>query len=118
MGKKLHIVLLMDINFPPPEDGDYGAYLKTPEWKNEAHVIRALRALGHSVTPVGLFDSLEPLTREVVRQKPDLVFNMCEAFRDDRNLEPHLMAFLELMGVPYTGAPPAALYLCKDKAAT
>jgi D-alanine-D-alanine ligase len=45
-----------------------------------------------------------------------VVFNLCETFFSDRAHEPNVPALLELMKVPYTGAGPDALMLCKDKA--
>jgi D-alanine-D-alanine ligase len=47
---------------------------------------------------------------------PDVVFNLCESFWNDRAHEPNVPALLELLKVPYTGAGPEALLLCKDKA--
>lgn len=48
---------------------------------------------------------------------PDLVLNFCDTgFRNVPTHELHIPAFLELRGVPYTGAPPAAMVLCFDKA--
>jgi D-alanine-D-alanine ligase len=48
---------------------------------------------------------------------PDLVVNFCDTgFFNVPTQELHLPAFMELFGVPYTGAPPAAMVLCYDKA--
>jgi D-alanine-D-alanine ligase len=47
---------------------------------------------------------------------PDVVFNLCESFFNDRAKEPNIPALLELMRVRYTGANPEALMLSKDKA--
>jgi D-alanine-D-alanine ligase len=47
--------------------------------------------------------------------KPDLVFNMSETFAGDDSKEAHVAAFLELMDLRYTGAPPQALFLAQDK---
>lgn len=47
---------------------------------------------------------------------PELVFNLCdEGFRNDALLELHVPAFLEMLGLPYTGAGPSCLGLCYDK---
>jgi D-alanine-D-alanine ligase len=50
-------------------------------------------------------------------QRPDLVVNFCDTgFRNVPTQELSLPAYLELLGIPYTGAPPAAMVLCYDKA--
>jgi D-alanine-D-alanine ligase len=50
-------------------------------------------------------------------QRPDLVVNFCDTgFRNVPIQELNLPAYLELLGIPYTGAPPAAMILCYDKA--
>lgn len=51
------------------------------------------------------------------REPPDLVVNFCDTgYRNIPTLELNLPAYLELLGVPYTGAPPAAMVICYDKA--
>jgi D-alanine-D-alanine ligase len=45
-----------------------------------------------------------------------VVFNMVETFHFDRAHEPSIPGLLEMLKVPYTGAGPEALMLCKDKA--
>jgi D-alanine-D-alanine ligase len=50
-------------------------------------------------------------------EPPDLVVNFCDTgFRNVPTLELNLPAYLELLGISYTGAPPAAMVLCYDKA--
>jgi D-alanine-D-alanine ligase len=50
-------------------------------------------------------------------RRPDLVVNFCDTgFRNVPTQELNLPAYLELLGIPYTGAPPAAMVLCYDKA--
>ena len=48
---------------------------------------------------------------------PDLVVNFCDTGYMNRvELELHLPAYCELLGIPYTGATPAAIATCYDKA--
>jgi D-alanine-D-alanine ligase len=48
---------------------------------------------------------------------PELCFNLCdEGYHNDAFMELHVPALLELAGIPYTGAGPACLALCYDKA--
>lgn len=47
---------------------------------------------------------------------PDMVVNFCDTgFRNQPTQELHLPAYMELLGIPYTGAPPAAMVLAYDK---
>ena len=47
---------------------------------------------------------------------PDLVVNFCDTgFRNDAIHEHVIPAYLEMLGIPYTGAAPAAMTLCFDK---
>lgn len=48
---------------------------------------------------------------------PDLVVNFCDTgFRNQATQELHIPAYLELLDIPYTGAPPSAMAICYDKA--
>jgi D-alanine-D-alanine ligase len=59
-----------------------------------------------------------PLLERLARRDVDVVFNLCEGLDGDPALEPAVTGLIELAGLPYTGAPPAALALCLDKART
>jgi D-alanine-D-alanine ligase len=51
------------------------------------------------------------------KDPPDLVVNFCDTgFRNIPTLELNLPAFMEMRGIPYTGASPAAMVVCYDKA--
>lgn len=46
----------------------------------------------------------------------DLVLNLCdEGFENDATKELHIAAYLELLGIPYTGAGPNSLGMCYNK---
>ena len=61
-------------------------------------------------------DNHASLIAELRRQPPQFVLNLCdEGFDNDAFKELHVPAMLELFGVPYTGAGPAALGLCYNK---
>lgn len=49
--------------------------------------------------------------------RPEFVFNLCdEGYRNDALKELHVPAFLEMLDIPYSGAAPACLAVCYDKA--
>lgn len=113
----LKILLLFDLSVKiSPEE--YDEYWKTPDWKTEKDIRNTLVKLGHEVIPFGIFDDIEPFLKIVREHKPDLVFNLSEAFNGNRDFEPHLTALLQLLKVPFTGAGPVSLQLCKDKGLT
>jgi len=59
----------------------------------------------------------ERVLAQLDAEPPDLVVNFCDTgFRNIPTLELNLPAFLEMRGIPYTGAPPAAMVVCYDKA--
>lgn len=115
--KKLKILLLFDIAIKM-DPKEYRGYWSTPDWKTENDVRKALVRLGHHVIPYGLYDDIEPFLKLVRDEKPDLVFNMSEAFSGQRSLEPNITALMEMLGVPFTGAGAKCLQLCKDKGLT
>jgi D-alanine-D-alanine ligase len=76
---------------------------------------QTLLALGHRVhllrvdQGVGRFvDALEAL-------RPDVVFNLCEGYREWSAGEACVAGLLELLGIPYTGSDPVALAIALDK---
>ena len=113
------ILMLFDLAESPPIDQGLESYaddLKSPDWETEAGVLAALTRLGHEVRLCGIHDELAPLTRALEEFRPELVFNLCEAFRGLRALESNVAAYLELVGSRATGASSRVLALCKDKA--
>jgi len=61
-------------------------------------------------------DNHATLERDLQELRTDLVFNLCdEGFNNDPFKELHVPAMLEVLGIPYTGAGPAALAACYDK---
>lgn len=116
MRRPLRILALFDAVAPTTADQDLSAELATPDWKTEAQVLEALRALGHEVAYVAVFDHLEPLVAKLRDFQPDLVFNLADQFRNNRAFDHNIASFLELQGVPFTGCGSTALTLCKHKA--
>jgi D-alanine-D-alanine ligase len=89
---------------------------KADEPEMEYQIAHALRECGHEVRLLGVRDDLEFLVNHLAEWKPDLVFNGAEAFRGDESLEYLLPALLEAEGYRYTGAPPLALQVTRNKA--
>ena len=77
-----------------------------------------LRAAGWEplALPVGA-DILGALGALAAR-RPRAVVNLCDDLLGRSDHEMHFAGALELLGIPYTGAPPLALGLCRDKVKT
>ncbi|HLK35745.1 MAG TPA: hypothetical protein VKU41_03260 [Polyangiaceae bacterium] len=114
----MRILVLFDVHRPIDPDETFSVRsLRTEEEKpTEADVLACLRKLGHEVETLAVYDDVRVVFDKVDAFKPEVVFNLCETFFSDRAHEPNIPALLELMKVPYTGAGPDALLLCKDKA--
>lgn len=116
MSRCLKILLLIDVLFPVTRGYDFSEDFKTDEMKVYADIYRALIENGHTVSVVGLYDSIEPLLAEIDQNCPDLVFNQADMFCRRSDMDKNIAALLELLGVRHTGADHGLLYLCNDKA--
>jgi D-alanine-D-alanine ligase len=64
----------------------------------------------------GFLDDHSSLFERLSSHPPDLVLNFCDTgFRNQATQELHVPALLEMLGVAYSGAPPAAMAICYDK---
>ena len=113
----MKVLVLFDLPRPidPGETFSIRALREGEERPTEADVITALRKLGHEVDTMAVYDDVLAVVQKVRDASPDVVFNLCESFFNDRVHEPNIPALLELLRVPYTGAGPDSLLLCKDK---
>lgn len=113
--KKLKILVLFDTAGTPPADQDFSQELKTEDWETEAHVIEALKKLGHDIRLVGIYDEPGLILEEVKNHPPDVVFNLTEHFNDRSAYDRNVAGLLEMLDLRYTGAGPTGLTLCKNK---
>ncbi len=86
-------------------------------WDDQAekHVVNALRLIAKKVV-VKPFTNITDLLEFVKATTPDIVFNLTEHVDNNRSMDGHICALLDLLGVPYTGTGPKGLILCRDKA--
>ncbi len=62
------------------------------------------------------FKNHKKLINALMTEKPDFVLNLCdEGFMNDAFMELHIVALLEMLEIPYTGANPSCLGLCYNK---
>lgn len=112
----LRIVALMHQDLVPPESIEGLSEAEIAPWKMEHDVKVTLQALGHQVYPVGIYSDLGTMREVLDREQPHVVFNMLEEFDGQVLFDQHVVSYLELKKVPYTGCNPRGLTLAHDKA--
>jgi D-alanine-D-alanine ligase len=113
----MKVLLLFDVPEAFARGHDYkDEFADRENYETENDVHRALLDNGHEVRLLGLFDDVQPLLDEVKEYKPDLIFNLVELFHNVTHHDKNIVALIEMLGVPHTGASSAALFLCNDKA--
>jgi len=100
----------------PPDDITGLTEKQIQPWKMEYDVKVTLEAMGHDVHPVGIYGDLSVLRKALEKIQPDIVFNMMEEFNGQPLFDQHLVSYLELNRVRYTGCNPRGLTLAHDKA--
>ncbi len=113
MGRKLSITVLVDEAEIKANDPNFENVPEKPI--TEYHVIGALRDLGHDVTVLGAVSDVSIIIDALTENRPDIVFNMTEAFEGDRQLDKNIAGLLEMLGIPFTGSGLTGLMLCRDK---
>ncbi|HET7712819.1 MAG TPA: D-alanine--D-alanine ligase [Thermoanaerobaculia bacterium] len=116
MKKKLRVAVLMHPSMLPPGSLEGYSEEEAYEWKTEYDVMTTLRELGHDVMPLAISDELGPIRTAIDEWKPDIFFNLLEEFLGRQEFDHHVVSFLELMQVAYTGCHPRGLMLARDKA--
>lgn len=101
---------------PPPEGVEQASDKDRYRWKTDEDVGYALAELGHEVEALGIEDELRPIQLLVRRFQPHVVFNLVESFAGLSELDQHVVSYLELLRVPYTGCNPRGLVLARGKA--
>lgn len=100
---------------PPANPEKYDADQRRP-WKTDYDVVCTLRDLGHEVVSLGVEHELPPIRNAVEGFKPHVVFNLVEGFAGMTELDHHVVSYLALLGVNYTGCSPRGLVLTRSKA--
>ncbi|OGU54556.1 MAG: D-alanine--D-alanine ligase [Ignavibacteria bacterium RBG_13_36_8] len=79
---------------------------------------KSLRKVGFEAYILNILDNVNIFLRDYEKNKPDVVFNLVEIYKDKPNLEMAFAGLLDLMKIPYTGAPALALGTCQNKTLT
>jgi D-alanine-D-alanine ligase len=116
--KPLRILVLMHPSLVPPDTLKGQAPEEVHRWKTEYGVVSTLKKIGHEVRPLGVQDELNPIRVAAEEWKPDVVFNLLEEFYGLSDFDSHVVSYLELLKLPYTGCNPRGLFLARSKAIT
>lgn len=114
--KKLKVLLLFDSPYFKPRGYDFKEEFEEIDWNTEDDVYQALCANGHKVSLLGLYNDIGLLLEEVKENKPDVIFNLADVFNQKSRFDRNVAGVLEMLDIPYTGASPATLFTCGDKA--
>ncbi|MGE5432223.1 MAG: D-alanine--D-alanine ligase family protein [Syntrophomonadaceae bacterium] len=99
-----------EINFEPYFDIEHSSPLD-----GYYSITRALCEAGFDAYSLNIFDDYNAFLLDYRQNRPDVVFNMVEYYNDKPTLEMNFACFLQMMDIPYTGAPPMALAICQRK---
>jgi D-alanine-D-alanine ligase len=113
--KKQRALVLVHETLVPPEDTEGYSEQEIDQWRTEYDVSTSLQAMGHDVKVLGLGDNLAELRSTIMDWEPDIAFNLLEEFQGIVTYDQYVVAFLELMRLPYTGCNPRGMMISRDK---
>ena len=127
IGAKLKIALLYDLwnedpvaaaakedPVPAPKPRKKGKKVKKVEKTDREEISEALAKLGHEPSYFEL-DGRPTSLHSLSRCDADLIFNLTESFDGDDTKEMNVVAYVDLLGLRYTGAGPHSIFLSQDK---
>ncbi|MCB1198399.1 MAG: D-alanine--D-alanine ligase, partial [Deltaproteobacteria bacterium] len=111
----IRVLVLVHSDLVPPEKATQ-KQVDQSDWHTEYQIVHTLKQLGHEVNVLGVISDLEKIRDQLRIFKPHLVFNLLEEFDGNIHYDQHIVAYLELKKIPYTGCNPRGLTLARDKA--
>ena len=112
--RKLRILGLFHESHAPPESRDELGKELDDRW-SAFELVDALRGLGHDVRVLAVADELAPIRNSIAAWRPRIVFNQLLEFHGAPLYDAHVVSYLELLKVPYTGCNPRGILLAADK---
>ena len=118
MSDKLKVAVLYDVwgeeETPDSEKAaESGRKRKVKEDREE--IFEALAKLEHEPSYY-ILDGRPQSLHGLAKCGADLIFNLTESYAGDDTKEMNVAAYMDLIGLPYTGAGPHAHFLAQDKA--
>ena len=118
MGEKLKVAVLYDVwgeEDTPESEKAAESGRKRKEKEDREEISDALTKLGHEPSYYVL-DGRQQSLHGLAKCGADLVFNLTESYAGDDTKEMNVAAYMDLIGLPYTGGGPHAHFLAQDKA--
>ena len=116
MKRKLRIAVLVHEELVPPDSIEGMSETEAAPFKTEFDVTATLREMGHNVRPVGVSDDLHVIEQAAQEFLPHIAFNLLEEFGGMGVWDAHVVSYLEMTRLRYTGCNPRGLMLAHDKA--
>ena len=88
---------------------------KTTPMEEYDFVVKKLVSVGFNAYTLNIMDNLELMLKNLREDRPDVIFNFVEIYKDNPRLEMNVVGLFELLGIPYTGAPAMGLANCQNK---
>ncbi len=79
------------------------------------YLAKRLTGVGFDAYALNIKDNIQTMIDDFKLNKPDVVFNFVEIYKEDSTLEMNVVGVYELLGAAYTGAPALALSNCQNK---
>ena len=98
-----------------PEFKMYFEVDKTTPMEEFDYIAKKLENVGFKAYTLNIQDDLGLMLDNLHKQKPDVIFNFVEIYKENSRLEMNVAGLYELIGIPYTGAPALALANCQNK---
>src|SRR6476646_3100237 len=118
MADKLKIAVLYDLwgeEEVPESEKAAESGRKRKEKEDREEITDALTKLGHEPF-YHILDGRPQSLHGLAKCGADLAFNLTESYAGDDTKEMNVAAYMDLIGLPYTGAGPHAHFLAQDKA--
>jgi D-alanine-D-alanine ligase len=137
MKKKIHIAIIYNEPVNSPEDiqkyiseegvlqeSRSGATKPAPVsidlsevgvLEEKEDISRALQASGYRCSIINVDSDVQRLMDFLTKDKPDVIFNLCESIGNEAIHEMHVAGIYELLGILYTGSNPLTLGTALNK---
>src|SRR6266853_5480759 len=118
MSDPLKIAVLYDVwgeEETPDSEAAAESGRKRREKEDREEIFDALGKLGHEPS-YHVLDGRPQSLYGLGKCGAELIFNLTESYAGDDTKEMNVAAYMDLLGIPYTGAGPHAHFLAQDKA--
>jgi D-alanine-D-alanine ligase len=122
VNKKLKIGLVFNQKPKKTRNGNKTSVDMYAEWDGPETINAVANALQNGLNGAGqrevvLIEADNKMFNKLIKEKPDIVFNMAEGF-NGASREAQVPAILDMLKIPYTGSDPVTLGICLDKQRT